>query len=51
MDALGRTVEWKRNVAANSTLTIGNGYRAGVYYAEVMQGSKKITVKLMKGSN
>ncbi len=51
MDAMGRTVEVRRNVRANNTITIGGTYRNGLYYAEVMQGSKKITVKLMKGSN
>jgi len=50
-DAMGRVVELRKKVNANSTITLGATYRAGVYYAEVMQGSKKITVKLVKGSN
>ncbi len=50
-DAMGRVVELRKKVNANSTITLGATYRAGIYFAEVMQGSKKITVKLVKGSN
>jgi hypothetical protein len=48
VDAVGRMVEGKFGLAATSTLRIGHTYRPGVYYAQVMQGSKIITVKLIK---
>jgi hypothetical protein len=50
MDAMGKTVEWRRNVAANSTLKIGDTYRSGLYFAEVIQGAEKIITKLVKGA-
>lgn len=49
MDALGRVVEVK-TAAATTALQIGNIYRPGVYYAQAMQGSEKVTVKLIKQS-
>jgi uncharacterized delta-60 repeat protein len=47
-DILGRVVEAKAGVAANSTLQLGTNYRPGVYYVEVVQGSDKRIVKLVK---
>jgi hypothetical protein len=48
VDAVGRVVEGKGGIAANSSLRIGHSYRPGVYYAQVMQGSKMVTLKLIK---
>ncbi len=50
MDAGGRVIEVKQNVAPNTTFTIGHNYRPGMYYVEVVQGTERKTVKLIKGS-
>jgi uncharacterized repeat protein (TIGR03803 family) len=47
-DVLGRVVELKQGVAANTSLTIGHTYRPGMYIAEVRQEGKKAIVKLVK---
>jgi uncharacterized delta-60 repeat protein len=49
MDPMGRTLEIRRNVASNNTIRLGDNYTPGIYYAEVIQGTKRITVKLIKG--
>jgi hypothetical protein len=48
VDAVGRVVEGKGGIAANSSLRIGHSYRPGVYFAQVMQGGKMVTFKLVK---
>jgi len=48
LDASGRPVEAKNKLANNSSLSIGHQYRPGIYFAELVQGSKKVTVKLVK---
>ncbi|MBB1286573.1 T9SS type A sorting domain-containing protein [Flavisolibacter sp. BT320] len=48
LDILGRVIETK-TIAANTTLQIGHTYRPGTYFAEVVQGEKTRTVKLVKG--
>jgi hypothetical protein len=48
VDAVGRVVEDRGGIAANSSLHIGHSYRPGVYYAQVIQGGKMVTVKLIK---
>jgi hypothetical protein len=50
VDAVGRVVEGKGGIAANSTVLVGQQYRPGVYYAQVMQGGKMVTLKLIKSS-
>jgi hypothetical protein len=50
MDAAGRMIESRRGVLANGTLYIGNTYRPGVYYLQVMQGDVLQTIKLIKQS-
>ncbi|MBB1284477.1 VCBS repeat-containing protein [Flavisolibacter sp. BT320] len=47
MDMLGRLVETK-TTAANTNLQLGSTYRPGTYLAEVVQGSEKLTLKLVK---
>jgi hypothetical protein len=47
-DEVGRAVEGRAGIAANSTLRIGSTYRPGVYVAQVVQGGKMVTVKLIK---
>jgi hypothetical protein len=48
VDAVGRIVEGKNGLASTSTHRIGHSYRPGVYFAQVMQGGKIVTLKLIK---
>jgi hypothetical protein len=48
MDASGRVVEMRQNVAANITLTLGRNLRPGTYYVEVMQGKERSRVKVIR---
>lgn len=48
MDNLGRTIELKKNIPANTSLQIGAHYRPGVYFAEVRQGEHRSFLKLVK---
>lgn len=47
-DATGRMVESKVNNASNSTVQIGHLYQPGVYYAELIQGTSRKVVQLLK---
>jgi N-acetylneuraminic acid mutarotase len=49
VDGMGRVVEVKAGIAPNTTVPIGHSYRPGVYYAEVVQKGKRVSVKLIKG--
>jgi hypothetical protein len=48
VDEVGRIVEGKNGIASTSTYRIGQSYRPGVYFAQVMQGGKMVTIKLIK---
>ena len=47
IDISGRVIEVK-NVTSNQTFRIGDSYRAGMYFAELMQGKERKIVKLVK---
>jgi len=47
-DIAGRVVEKRLNIAANGTITLGQGLPAGVYFVEVRQGDQKQNLKLIK---
>jgi hypothetical protein len=47
-DAYGRTVRLIRDAMAGQTITLGNEYRPGVYYIEMIQGKNRKQVKLLK---
>ena len=47
MDISGRIIETK-NVASNQSVRIGDNYRAGMYFAEILQGNERKIVKLVK---
>jgi hypothetical protein len=47
-DVLGRRVETRTNVAANGTIQIGSQLRAGIYFVEIIQGSYKEKLSLIK---
>lgn len=47
-DAQGRVIEQRVAVAPNTPIQVGNRLGAGIYIAEVVQGSEKRIVKLVK---
>ncbi|OQP41060.1 hypothetical protein A4H97_15800 [Niastella yeongjuensis] len=47
-DVMGRQVEKKTGLAPSGTLRTGGNFGKGVYYAEIVQGSEKILLKLVK---
>jgi hypothetical protein len=47
MDISGRIIETK-NLSTNQFIRIGDNYRAGMYFAEIMQGNERKIVKLVK---
>jgi hypothetical protein len=49
MDAQGRVVDAKSKIGANSTIQIGSSYSSGTYYAEMIQGTRRKVVQLIKG--
>ena len=48
IDLLGRSVERMDNVSANQSIRIGSNYLSGTYFAEVIQGDKKVVIQLSK---
>ncbi len=48
LDASGQTISAKPGISPNSTINVGNEWRGGVYFAEVIQGNKRAVVKLVK---
>ncbi|TAJ48987.1 MAG: HYR domain-containing protein, partial [Chitinophagaceae bacterium] len=49
MDGSGRVVDARSKLGANSTLQIGHNYSSGTYYAEMIQGTQRKVVQLIKG--
>jgi hypothetical protein len=49
MDARGRVIDAKSKIGANSTIQIGHNYSSGTYYAEIIQGTKRKVVQMIKG--
>ncbi len=49
MDGRGRVVDAKSKIGANSTIQIGHNYSSGTYYAELIQGTQRKVVQLIKG--
>src|SRR5690606_23497342 len=48
LDIYGRIVEYHQKVAPNSTLQVGQSLSPGNYFVEVLQGSERKTVKIVK---
>ncbi|WP_157986655.1 family 10 glycosylhydrolase [Chitinophaga alhagiae] len=44
----GQLVETRSGISPNSTLTIGGNYPGGMYYAEIIQGTKRQILRLIK---
>ena len=48
IDVAGRVVEVRNNISGSQTLKMGNNLKAGLYFAEIRQGSSTRQVKLLK---
>jgi hypothetical protein len=48
MDIYGRVLELKNGVAPNSVIRFGGNYRPGVYFTQILQGDKKLVMRLIK---
>ena len=48
MDAAGRIVDTKLNAASKSILQVGGQLQSGIYFVEILQGSEKEMLKLVK---
>jgi len=48
MDITGRIIEVKTGLSANQVVQFGSKYRPGVYLVQVMQGSRRLVMKLVK---
>ena len=48
VDVLGRVTERRTGLAANGTIELGQQLKAGVYFIEVSQGSRKERIKVVK---
>ena len=49
-DNLGRVIETKSSLSSNQTLRIGSSYQTGIYLVEIVQGTHKQTLKLVKSN-
>lgn len=47
-DVNGRVMEMRHGILPNQMIRFGEKYRAGIYFAEIIQGSKRKSVKLLK---
>jgi len=47
-DELGRMMETRNALTPNQPLVIGADYQFGIYFAQVMQGNKTTTIRLIK---
>jgi hypothetical protein len=50
VDALGREVERKTLSGTDRSLRLGDQWRPGTYYAELVQGGQRRTLKLVKST-
>jgi hypothetical protein len=48
LDLYGRTVEIRQNVISGQTFKMGDQYRPGIYFIEMIQGSNRNQLKLIK---
>jgi uncharacterized delta-60 repeat protein len=47
-DAMGRLVEKRTGLPSSGTIRTGHNFPSGVYFAEIVEGTKKIILKLVK---
>lgn len=50
LDNTGRVVETRSGIPDNSIQELGQNYIPGIYYAQVIQGKERMTLKLLKTS-
>jgi hypothetical protein len=50
VDIMGRVVEMRRKLPASGVIKLGHSYRPGIYFAEVIQGIQRTTLKLIKST-
>jgi len=48
-DIVGKIIEQRTDIPANSTIQLGSRYHFGVYIAEIIQGKERVTLRLVKG--
>jgi hypothetical protein len=51
MDGRGRVIDARSKLGSNSTLQIGQAYSSGTYFAELIQGTRRKVVQLVKVVN
>src|SRR5687767_479668 len=49
-DNLGRVIETRSSLSSNQTVKFGSCYHPGIYLAEFVQGTQKLTLKLVKAN-
>jgi len=49
-DNLGRVIETKSSLQSNQTVRLGSFYHSGIYLVEIIQGTQKQTLKLVKAN-
>ena len=49
-DKLGRVIETRSSLASNQTVRLGSFYQSGIYLVEIVQGTHKQTLKLVKAN-
>jgi hypothetical protein len=49
-DNLGRVIERMSSLPSNQTIRLGSSYHSGIYLVEIVQGTQKQTLKLVKAN-
>jgi len=49
-DNLGRVIERKSSLPSNQIVRLGGSYQSGIYLVEIIQGTQKQTLKLVKAN-
>lgn len=47
-DGVGRLIEARAGVSANTTISVGHAYHPGFYFIEVIQGKERVVLKILK---
>ena len=48
VDGSGRVVDSRAKIGSNSTIQIGHNYQTGNYFAELVQGTRRKVIQLIK---
>jgi hypothetical protein len=49
-DNMGRVIETRSSLTSNQTVRLGSFYHSGIYLVEIIQGTQKQTLKLVKAN-